>query len=76
MGGKFESIEQFELAVEKRACNARVRDGLRKVGAFASIEPGEPPADDESRKRDQAELMGSLFTGAVKNLTKLRYEPP
>lgn len=39
VGGKFESLAQFEEAVEKRACNSRVRESLQKVGAFASIEP-------------------------------------
>lgn len=66
VGGKFETYEQFEMAVEKRACNARIREGLMRVGAFASIQPGTSPADAEDRKKDQAELMGSLFTGTVK----------
>lgn len=39
VGGKFESVAQFDEAVEKRACNSRVRESLHKVGAFASIEP-------------------------------------
>ncbi|HDP8906168.1 TPA: DNA polymerase III subunit alpha [Escherichia coli] len=66
VGGKFESLEQFEEAVEKRACNSRVRESLHKVGAFASIEPGSLPATDPERLRDQAELMGNLIIDAVK----------
>lgn len=66
VGGKFESLEQFEEAVEKRACNSRVRESLQKVGAFASIEPGSMPATDPERLRDQAELMGNLVIDAVK----------
>lgn len=66
VGGKFESLEQFEDAVEKRACNSRVRESLQKVGAFASIETGSLPATDPERLRDQAELMGNLVIDAVK----------
>lgn len=66
VGGKFESLAQFEEAVEKRACNSRVRESLQKVGAFASIEPGSLPATDPERLRDQAELMGNLVIDAVK----------
>lgn len=66
VGGKFESLEQFEEAVEKRACNSRVRESLQKVGAFSSIEPGSLPATDPERLRDQAELMGNLVIDAVK----------
>lgn len=66
VGGFFESMEQFEMAVEKRACNSRVRDALKKVGAFASIEPGSLPALAEERRKDQAALMGSLIIDAVK----------
>lgn len=66
VGGKFESVAQFDEAVEKRACNSRVRESLHKVGAFASIEPGSLPATDPERLRDQAELMGNLIIDAVK----------
>lgn len=66
IGGKFSTIEEFEAAVEKRACNARVRESLGRVGAFASIDPTQPPATDESRRKCQAELMGSLIIDAVK----------
>lgn len=66
VGGKFESLAQFEESVEKRACNSRVRESLQKVGAFASIEPGSLPATDPERLRDQAELMGNLVIDAVK----------
>lgn len=66
VGGKFESVAQFDEAVEKRACNSRVRESLQKVGAFASIESGSLPATDPERLRDQAELMGNLVIDAVK----------
>lgn len=66
VGGKFESLAQFEESVEKRACNSRVRESLQKVGAFASIESGSLPATDPERLRDQAELMGNLVIDAVK----------
>lgn len=66
VGGKFSTLEEFEAAVEKRACNSRVRESLGRVGAFASIDPTQPPATDESRRKCQAELMGSLIIEAVK----------
>lgn len=75
VGGKFESLEQFEEAVEKRACNSRVRESLQKVGAFASIESGSLPATDPERLRDQAELMGNLVIDAVKASRSFEMNP-
>lgn len=75
VGGRFESLEQFEASVEKRACNARVRTALNKVGAFASIVPGSDHPLHESRRRDQAELMGSLIIDAVKVKREFEMNP-
>lgn len=66
IGGSFESKEQFINTVNRRSCNARVIESLDSVGAFASIDPTQPPATDESRLKSQAELMGSLIVEAVK----------
>ncbi|CDL81066.1 DNA polymerase III subunit alpha [Xenorhabdus szentirmaii] len=66
LGGKFESKTQFVEVVNKRSCNARVIESLDLVGAFASIEADQPPASDESRRKNQAELMGNLVIEAVK----------
>lgn len=66
VGGQFKTLEEFEKVVEKRTCNSRVRESLERVGAFASICPGTPPATDESRLKCQAELMGALIINAVK----------
>jgi hypothetical protein len=40
------------------------------VGAFAGIEPGEPPADDESRIKDQRELVPGLPAGTMSSLAR------
>ncbi|HHT4259204.1 TPA: uracil-DNA glycosylase [Klebsiella variicola] len=66
VGGRFESMKEFKQVVEARQCNARVQSALEEVGAFASIEPGSEPALAESRRKAQAELMGSLIIDAVK----------
>lgn len=75
VGGHFTDIMQFEEAVEKRACNSRVRDSLDRVGAFASIIPGSVPATSEERRRDQAELMGNLVIDAVKATRQFEMNP-
>lgn len=64
-GGKFSSVDQFEGAVQKRQCNSRVREALRRVGAFAAIDPKEIDARHPSRRKDQAELMGDILIDAV-----------
>lgn len=66
VGGKFDSIEQFEEAVSKRSCNSKVRTNLGLVGAYASIQPDTPPATDPIRLKDQAELMGAIVVDAVR----------
>lgn len=75
VGGKFESLAQFEEATEKRAVNSRVREALQKVGAFASIEHGSLPATATERLRDQAELMGSLVIDTVKASRQFEMNP-
>lgn len=66
VGGKFDSVEQFEEVVAKRSCNSKVRTNLGLVGAYASIQPETPSAIDPIRLKDQAELMGAIVTDAVK----------
>lgn len=64
--GRFESKKHFESSINKRACNARVREALDKVGAFTSIEPDQVAWDDESRLKDQIELLPGLIVRYVK----------
>lgn len=66
VGGAFLNTEQFVEVVNKRSCNSRVIESLERVGALASITPGALPASDESRRKDQAELMSDLVIEAVK----------
>lgn len=63
--GRFTSMADFESRVEKRKCNARVRDALDRVGAFASVEPMQVSANDPSRLRDQMELLPGLVSADV-----------
>ena len=59
--GDFESMEQFVARVERRRCNVRHQRNLDLVGAFSRIEKGQPPALDESRLKDQMELLPGLM---------------
>lgn len=63
--GKFTSVEDFLARVEKRKCNVRHQDILRRVGAFVCIDPAEAPALDPSRLKDQMELLPGLFVGGI-----------
>lgn len=65
VGGKFESYEQFEEAVDKRKCNVRIRDSLNRVGAFARLDPSQVPVDSLERLKDQKELLPGII---VKNV--------
>ena len=67
-GGKFTSFEHFKsfATMKGSKVNARVASHLDRVGAFASIEPSQPAANDESRRKDQAELMRGLIIDVVK----------
>lgn len=60
--GEFTSIADLENRVEKRKCNARHRNHLDLVGAFANIESGQLGPLDLSRLKDQIILMPGLTT--------------
>ena len=64
--GPFESEDDLVSRVGGRFCNSRVRGHLDKVGAFARMIDGQPPADDPSRLRDQKELLPGLMYKMVK----------
>lgn len=63
--GPFKDKQDFLDRVEKRSCNVRHQEALEKVGAFARIEPGQAPAKDPSRVRDQIDLIPGLITDTV-----------
>lgn len=69
-GKPFESKIDFEAAVALAGKNGKInknhRERLDLVGAFASIEPGTPPAMDESRLKDRIEYMPGLTVELVK----------
>lgn len=67
-GGRFTSFEHFKsfASMKGSRVNARVASNLDRAGAFASIEPGQPDARDESRRKDQSELMRGLIIDVVK----------
>ena len=72
--GKFESAKHFESVVNKRSCNSRVRDALDKVGAFVSVEPEQADVWDESRVKDQIELLPGLIMKYVKPNRKTKVD--
>lgn len=63
--GPFTSKADFIARVERRLCNVAHQGVLDKVGAFAQIEPGQPPADDPERVKDQLELLPGLISANV-----------
>jgi len=63
--GPFKSKADFIARVEKRKCNSKHQNILDRVGAFASVEPGTPPATSPTRVRDQLELMPGLVSAKV-----------
>ena len=63
--GPFADKNDFLARVEKRVCNKRVQEALDLVGAFARIEPGQAPANDPSRIKDQIELLPGLVAAHV-----------
>lgn len=63
--GPFKSKADFIARVEKRKCNSKHQNILDLVGAFASVEPGTPPANSPTRTRDQLELMPGLVSAKV-----------
>lgn len=66
--GRFDSIEEFKNASEQTGSkvNSRVFESLKLVGAYASIDKAEPPARDNSRRKDQMELMPGLIIDSIK----------
>lgn len=64
--GPFESFEELDKRTIGRTFNKRHKENLHKVGAFCCFYPDEPPALDESRRRDQAELMPGLIIAPIK----------
>lgn len=69
--GRFVDINDFTNRVNKRNCNIRHRDILNRVGAFASIDSSQPPANDITRLKDQYELMPGLVTKTLKSNKKI-----
>ena len=65
-GGHFSSREQMEKLVPAKLCNKTAKEALDRVGAFASIVPGQLPARHPDRRKDQMELMGGLIIDAIK----------
>lgn len=63
--GPFKSFDDFVSRVERRRCNVRHQDVLRRVGAFARIEEGELPALHPDRLKDQIELLPGLMNRLV-----------
>lgn len=63
--GKFVSIADLQSRVEARKCNVRHVELLQKVGAFAAVEPTEPPSNSPARIPDQIELIPGLVTEMV-----------
>lgn len=66
--GRFDSIKEVVEAAgfKGSGVNANVIDALRKVGAFASIDKDELPANHMDRRKDQIELMPGLIIDSVK----------
>ena len=65
-GEKFTSREHFESLVNKTKVNARARDSLDAVGAFAAIESTQPDAKDPVRLKDQTALLPGLVVETIK----------
>lgn len=68
-GGHFITMNHFlEFAKKKGSgINSRVVENLNLVGAFAGIEPSQPMATCETRRRDQVALMPGLVVDVVKS---------
>lgn len=67
--GPFTSIEEFRLLASKKGSgiNSRAVNNLEKVGSFCEIDSTIPPVNDDSRAKDQKELMGGLVLKSVKS---------
>ncbi len=68
--GTFESKADFEATLTALKLAGKVnkshREKLERVGAFASVEPGTPPALHSDRLKDRLELMPGFTVDAVK----------
>jgi DNA polymerase-3 subunit alpha len=58
--GPFTSIKNVHERIPGRMCTRLQTEHLNRVGAFATVEPGQLPADDLTRLRDQMVLMPGL----------------
>lgn len=67
VGGRFITKMHFEEVASQKGSgiNCRVVANLDRVGAFAGIEPSQPMATDESRLKDQIELMPGLVIDTI-----------
>lgn len=63
--GLFKDYDDFRARVAPKDCNVRQVEHLDKVGAFYRLCPGQVEPHDESRRKDQMELMPGLVTGVV-----------
>ena len=63
--GPFKDMKDFEGRVKRRVVNKAVREKLDLVGAFASVEPTQQPANHPDRRKDQLELVPSIMTGGA-----------
>lgn len=64
--GPFANMDEVLERTTGRTFNVRHRGNLEKVGAFASIDPDAAPPLDESRLKDQMELMPGLIISVIK----------
>ncbi|MBO6507564.1 MAG: hypothetical protein JJ979_03600, partial [Roseibium sp.] len=63
--GEYESREDLEKRVERRACNIRHINNLDAVGAFARIEEDQLPSNHPDRLKQQVELLPGLISAVV-----------
>ena len=63
--GPFTGIEDLAKRVEGRACNVRHRASLDSIGAMSRVEPGQLPALDERRRKEQMALLPGLMAGVI-----------
>jgi len=63
--GRFVSMEDVRNRIPGKLLTSRGMENLDKVGAFSRIEPGQPAATDECRKRDQIALMPGVMDQGV-----------
>lgn len=65
---RFDSMKEFANAAAEPGSkvSSKVVENLDKVGAFASVEPGQQRANHFERRKDQTELMPGLIIDVVK----------